>query len=96
MSVDEIDIDDLDKASRGELIEIIKMLLARVSELEEEVRASKRQAAPFSKGEGKSNPKKPGRRRGKGKFAQRTGARAGRPSRAHQRAVGRDPLPGMR
>lgn len=71
MSVGDIDIDDLEKASRAELIEIIKMLLARVSELEAEVRAGKRQAAPFRKGKGKSNPKKPGRRRGEGKFTRR-------------------------
>ena len=39
--------------------------------LEEKERSSKRQAAPFSKGEKKANPKKPGRKPGKGKFSRR-------------------------
>jgi len=39
--------------------------------LEENERSSKRQAAPFSKGEKKVNPKKPGRKPGKGKFSRR-------------------------
>jgi len=39
--------------------------------LEEKERSSKRQAAPFSKGEKKANPKKPGRKPGEGKFSRR-------------------------
>ena len=39
--------------------------------LEEKERASKRQAAPFSKGEKKANPKKPGRKPGTGTFSRR-------------------------
>ena len=46
------------------------MLAARVSELEKQLeesrRAGKRQAAPFSKGEPKAKPARPGRRSGKG------------------------------
>ena len=37
--------------------------------LEEKERSSKRQAAPFSKGKKKANPKKPGRKPGEGKFS---------------------------
>jgi len=39
--------------------------------LEEKERSSKRQAAPFSKGGKKANPKKPGRKPGEGKFSRR-------------------------
>jgi transposase len=39
--------------------------------LEEKERSSKRQAAPFSKGEKKANPKRPGRKPGEGKFSRR-------------------------
>jgi hypothetical protein len=42
-----------------------------LAELKAELRRGKRQAAPFSKGEGKGNKKKPGRRRGKGRFERR-------------------------
>jgi len=37
--------------------------------LEEKERSSKRQAAPFSEGKKKANPKKPGRKPGEGKFS---------------------------
>jgi hypothetical protein len=39
--------------------------------LEEKERSSKRQVTPFSKGEKQENPKKPGRKSGKGKFSRR-------------------------
>jgi len=39
--------------------------------LEEKERSSKRQATPFSKGEKKANPKKPGWKPGEGKFSRR-------------------------
>jgi ribosomal protein S27AE len=39
--------------------------------LKAELRRGKRQAAPFSKGKGKAEKKKPGRRRGKGRFTRR-------------------------
>lgn len=44
---------------------------AKVAKLEAELRRSKRQAAPFSKGKGKTEKKKSGRRPGKGPFTQR-------------------------
>lgn len=70
--------EQLSNASREDLIEIIKMLLAEVESLKSEVaslkeqlRKSHRQASPFSKGKPKANPKKPGRRAGKGSFKRR-------------------------
>lgn len=58
-----------------ELREQVERLAAENAELkrrlEEKERSSKRQAAPFSKGEKKTNPKKPGRKPGKGKFSRR-------------------------
>src|SRR6202050_1132822 len=53
----------------GERDRLIAELLKRVAELEKRLddkeRASKRQAAPFSKGPPKEQPKKPGRKAGK-------------------------------
>lgn len=46
-------------------------LKERIAKLEEEIRQSKRQATPFSKGKKKENPKKPGRKKGKGDFKYR-------------------------
>ena len=46
-------------------------LKKKVKDLEEELWASKRQAAPFSKGERKANPKRPGRKAGQGVFRNR-------------------------
>jgi transposase len=46
-------------------------LRKKVKDLEEELRASKRQAAPFSKGRRKANPKRPGRKAGQGIFRNR-------------------------
>ena len=46
-------------------------LKAEILRLPEEVRASKRPTAPFSKGTRKANPKKPGRKPGQGPFVRR-------------------------
>jgi transposase len=46
-------------------------LKRKIKDLEEELRASKRQAAPFSKGQRKANPQPPGRRAGQGTFRYR-------------------------
>ena len=46
-------------------------LRKKIKDLEEELRASKRQAAPFSKGQRKANPKRPGRKAGQGDFRYR-------------------------
>lgn len=46
-------------------------LKKKIKDLEEELRASKRQAAPFSKGQRKANPKRPGRKAGQGIFRNR-------------------------
>src|ERR1035437_6742622 len=46
-------------------------LKKKIKDLEEELRASKRQAAPFSKGQRKANPKRPGRKAGQGDFRHR-------------------------
>lgn len=69
---------DPDKLTRPELVELvrsqaemIKALLRRLEKLENEVRESKRAKAPFSKGKRKPNPKKPGRKKGKGTFSRR-------------------------
>jgi hypothetical protein len=46
-------------------------LKKKIKDLEEELRAGKRQAAPFSKGQRKANPKRPGRKAGQGIFRNR-------------------------
>ena len=46
-------------------------LKKKIEGLEEELRAGKRQAAPFSKGQRKANPKPPGRKAGQGIFRNR-------------------------
>jgi transposase len=66
----------LDDLSREELIVLIRELLYQIAELKTEnerlKRSHYRQAAPFSKGEPKPNPKKPGRKPGDGLFAHRS------------------------
>jgi len=56
------------QALNAKQAERIKELEARIAELEQKLdeaqRSGKRQAAPFSKGTPKANPKKPGRKRG--------------------------------
>lgn len=70
--------DLLEKVTHGELLALVRKLLARVEALEaenatlrEQMRESKRAKAPFSKGKGKAEPKKPGRKTGKGRFTTR-------------------------
>jgi len=46
-------------------------IVALKRRLEEKERSSKRQATPFSKGEKKAHPKKPGWKPGEGKFSRR-------------------------
>ena len=46
-------------------------LKKKIEGLEEELRASRRQTAPFSKGQRKANPKRPGRKAGQGVFRYR-------------------------
>jgi hypothetical protein len=43
-------------------------LKKKIEGLEEELRVGKRQAAPFSKGQRKANPKRPGRNAGQSIF----------------------------
>ena len=66
----------LDDLSREELIALIRELLGQIAELKREnerlKRGQHRQAAPFSRGEPKANPKRPGRKPGQGVFAHRT------------------------
>ncbi|MGH3593522.1 MAG: IS66 family transposase [Pseudonocardiaceae bacterium] len=66
---------DLDSLSRDDLIRLILELQRRIEELrkqnEELRRKDKRSAAPFSKGERKKNPKRPGRQPGQGAFSRR-------------------------
>jgi len=66
---------DLDSLSRDDLIRLILQLQRQVEDLrtlvEELRRKEKRSAAPFSKGERKKNPKRPGRKPGQGSFSRR-------------------------
>jgi transposase len=75
--------DHLDHLSREELLALVRTqelrirdLEGRVAELTAEIdrllREGKRQAAPFSKGKRKANPKRPGRKPGQGVFRHRT------------------------
>ncbi len=66
---------DLDSLSRDDLIRWILELQRQIEELrkqnEEFRRKEKRSAAPFSKGERKKSPKRPGRKPGQGDFSRR-------------------------
>jgi hypothetical protein len=66
---------DLDSLSRDELIRLILELQRQIADLRRQMedlrRKDKRSAAPFSKGEWKRNPKRPGRKPGQGKFSHR-------------------------
>ena len=68
---------DLDSVSRDDLIRLILELQRQIEDLrkrnEELRRKDKRSAAPFSKGERKENPKRPGRKPGQGEFSRRPG-----------------------
>lgn len=70
--------DSLEEATHAELVGFVRRLLARLEALEaengtlrEQLRESKRATAPFSKGKGKGQPKKSGRRAGEGHFTRR-------------------------
>jgi hypothetical protein len=66
---------DLDSLSRDDLIRLILELYKQNEDLRKQIedlrRKDKRSAAPFSKGERKKNPKRPGRKPGQGTFARR-------------------------
>lgn len=66
---------DLDSLNRDELIGLIRELYRQNEELRKQIeelgRKDKRSAAPFSKGERKENPKRPGRKAGQGEFSRR-------------------------
>jgi hypothetical protein len=66
---------DLDSLSRDDLVRLILELQRQIEDLrkqnEELRRKDKRSAAPFSKGERKKNPKRPGRKPGQGAFSRR-------------------------
>ena len=73
-----VDLNNLESCSVAELVALVKQLLQRVETLEvenaslkEQLRASKRATAPFSKGRPNPAPKKPGRRAGEGRFERR-------------------------
>ena len=73
-----VDLNNLESCSVAELVALVKQLLQRVERVEaenaslkEQLRASKRATAPFSKGKPNPAPKKPGRRAGEGHFERR-------------------------
>jgi len=65
----------LDQLSREELIALVRELFRQVAELRAEIerlkRSLHRQAAPFSKGQRKADPQRPGRKPGQGTFSRR-------------------------
>ena len=74
-----IDFEQLESRSVPELVALVRQLLQRLEAMEkenaglhEQLRASKRASAPFSKGKSKTPPKKPGRRAGQGRFVRRS------------------------
>jgi uncharacterized small protein (DUF1192 family) len=73
-----IDLEKLATASREELLSVIELLCAEIAllraEVEELKRKKARSATPFSKDQGKANPKKPGRKKGDGKRVERRNA----------------------
>lgn len=66
---------DLDSLSRDDLIRLILELQRQNENLRKQIeelrRKDKRSAAPFSKGQHKKNPKRPGRKPGQGNFSRR-------------------------
>ena len=66
---------DLDSLNRDDLIRLILELYRQNEDLRKQIedlrRKDKRSAAPFSKGERKKNPKRPGRKPGQGQFTRR-------------------------
>lgn len=73
-----VDLNKSESCSVAELVALVKHLLQRMETLvaenaclKEQLRASKRATAPFSKGKPNRAPKKPGRRAGEGRFERR-------------------------
>ena len=68
-------MDDVDSLSREQLIALLLEQQRLVDELRAEIerlkRSQNRQAAPFSKGQRKADPQRPGRKPGKGPFTRR-------------------------
>ena len=66
-------VDDPNKLSREELLQIIREQQRGIERLKNEIERLKRKlsAAPFAKGTRKKNPKRPGRKAGQGPFARR-------------------------
>ncbi len=66
---------DLDSLSRDELIRLVIELQRQIQELRQQLEELRRKqhgnAAPFSKGKRKANPKRPGRKPGQGEFSRR-------------------------
>ena len=84
---------DLSNLGREDLIRLVVELAKRVEDLQKQVeelqkrneelrRNQKRSAAPFSKGKGKPNPKRPGRKPGQGPFQRREQPEASSPNTA--------------
>jgi len=80
------ELGDLERENR-ELREENERLRRRIQDLEEELRASKRQAAPFSKGQRVANPKRPGRKAGQGPFRRREAPGESMPAQRVEAAV---------
>src|SRR5512147_2507314 len=59
-------------ALKARVDELVAENAALRAQLERRARAAKRQAAPFSKGQRKAHPKRPGRKPGQGRFTFRT------------------------
>ena len=72
---------DLDSLSHDDLIRLVLELRRQIEDLRKQIeelrRKDKRSAAPFSKGERKRNPKRPGRKPGQGEFSRRPEPPAG-------------------
>jgi transposase len=65
---------DLTSLSQAELIALVRQLLEQIQTQREEIeqlRRGQRSVAPLSKGAGKTNPKRPGRKPGQGPFLRR-------------------------
>lgn len=59
-------------ALTAQVADLTTRLEAALAEIDRLKRSGKRQATPFSKGKGTATPKKPGRKKGQGKFTRRS------------------------
>jgi transposase len=75
-------VQDTDKLSREELLEVIREQQRQNERLKEEIERLKRKlsAAPFAKATRKKNPRRPGRKPGQGRFARRPAPPPGGPA----------------